>query len=78
MALDLAEFMKQRGLSSGVNLVGHSMCVGLFGWSDEARKLIRRGGKAVMAYALNEELRTPLRSLVSVDMSPAVGKISPE
>jgi len=37
-----------------------------------------RGGKAVMAYALNQELRTPLRSLVSVDMSPAVGKISPE
>lgn len=37
-----------------------------------------RGGKAVMAYALNQELRTPLRSLVIVDMSPAVGKISPE
>lgn len=31
-----------------------------------------------MAYALNQDLRTPLRSLVSVDMSPAVGKISPE
>jgi hypothetical protein len=25
MALDLANFMKQRGLESGVNLVGHSM-----------------------------------------------------
>lgn len=37
-----------------------------------------RGGKAVMAYALNTELNSPLRSLVSVDMSPAVGKISPE
>jgi hypothetical protein len=39
---------------------------------------IRRGGKAVMALALNEELNKPLRSLISVDMSPAKGKISPE
>lgn len=31
-----------------------------------------------MVYALNHELNTPLRSLVSVDMSPAVGRISPE
>jgi hypothetical protein len=31
MALDLAEFMKQRGLSSGVNLVGHSMYAFSFG-----------------------------------------------
>jgi hypothetical protein len=31
-----------------------------------------------MAYALNKDLNGPLRTLVSVDMSPAVGKISPE
>ena len=37
-----------------------------------------RGGKVVMAYALNAELNAPLRSLINVDMSPAVGKISPE
>jgi hypothetical protein len=37
-----------------------------------------RGGKSVMAFALNEELNGPLRSLVSVDMSPAKGRISPE
>ncbi|WVQ79075.1 hypothetical protein IAT38_001169 [Cryptococcus sp. DSM 104549] len=36
------------------------------------------GGKAVMAFALDEEARGPLRSLISVDMSPARGKISPE
>ncbi|WVF66897.1 hypothetical protein IAT40_001640 [Kwoniella sp. CBS 6097] len=36
------------------------------------------GGKAVMAFALNESLNKPLRSLISVDMSPAIGKISPE
>ncbi|OCF58129.1 mitochondrial protein [Kwoniella mangroviensis CBS 10435] len=36
------------------------------------------GGKAVMAFALNEKLNKPLRSLISVDMSPAVGKISTE
>ncbi|WWC87671.1 uncharacterized protein L201_002562 [Kwoniella dendrophila CBS 6074] len=36
------------------------------------------GGKAVMAFALNEKLNSPLRSLISVDMSPAIGKISPE
>lgn len=37
-----------------------------------------RGGKAVMALALNSELNKPLRSLISVDMSPAKGKISSE
>ncbi|OCF34688.1 mitochondrial protein [Kwoniella heveanensis CBS 569] len=36
------------------------------------------GGKAVMAFALNHSLNKPLRSLISVDMSPAIGKISPE
>ncbi|WVW79933.1 hypothetical protein I302_101904 [Kwoniella bestiolae CBS 10118] len=36
------------------------------------------GGKAVMAFALNEKLNKPLRSLISVDMSPAIGKISAE
>ncbi|KAK4684561.1 hypothetical protein P7C73_g5611, partial [Tremellales sp. Uapishka_1] len=36
------------------------------------------GGKSVMALALNENLNGPLRSLISVDMSPARGKISPE
>lgn len=40
--------------------------------------MVIRGGKAVMAYALNSDLNKPLRSLVSVDMSPAVGRISPE
>lgn len=40
--------------------------------------LIARGGKAVMAYALNPELNKPLRTLTVVDMSPAQGKISPE
>ncbi|GFZ42772.1 hypothetical protein JCM24511_00490 [Saitozyma sp. JCM 24511] len=36
------------------------------------------GGKAVMAFALNEEYNKSLRTLISVDMSPAKGKISPE
>ncbi|KAL7419664.1 hypothetical protein Q5752_005578 [Cryptotrichosporon argae] len=36
------------------------------------------GGKAVMAYALDAELNGPLRTLTSVDMSPARGKMSPE
>lgn len=31
-----------------------------------------------MATALHPHLNTPLRSLISVDMSPAKGKISPE
>ena len=31
-----------------------------------------------MALALNQELNKPLRSLISVDMSPAKGKISQE
>ena len=44
----------------------------------EYRLTTDRGGKAVMAYALNPELNKPLRTLISVDMSPAVGKISPE
>lgn len=35
------------------------------------------GGKAVMAYALNKDLNKPLRTLVSVDMAPAVGQVSP-
>ncbi|WVR04003.1 hypothetical protein IAU60_001002 [Kwoniella sp. DSM 27419] len=61
MAEDLAHFFAKHNLTSGVNLMGHSM-----------------GGKSVMAFALNETLNKPLRSLISVDMSPAVGKISPE
>ncbi|WWD15607.1 hypothetical protein CI109_100029 [Kwoniella shandongensis] len=61
MAEDIAHFLDQQGLKSGVNLLGHSM-----------------GGKAVMAFALNEKLNKPLRSLISVDMTPAVGKMSPE
>jgi hypothetical protein len=31
-----------------------------------------------MAFALNEEYNKSLRTLISVDMSPAKGKISPE
>jgi hypothetical protein len=31
-----------------------------------------------MAFALNEEINRPLRSLTSVDMSPAIGTISQE
>jgi hypothetical protein len=31
-----------------------------------------------MAFALNNDFNGELRTLVSVDMSPAVGKISPE
>lgn len=31
-----------------------------------------------MAYALNKDLNAPLRSLISVDMTPAIGKVSPE
>ncbi|KAK8870101.1 hypothetical protein IAR55_000671 [Kwoniella newhampshirensis] len=61
MAQDIAHFLSQQGLSSGVNLLGHSM-----------------GGKAVMALALNAEINKPLRSLISVDMTPAIGKMSPE
>lgn len=37
-----------------------------------------RGGKAVMAFALNPDFNQNLRSLISVDMSPAIGRISPE
>ncbi|ORY25806.1 Alpha/Beta hydrolase protein [Naematelia encephala] len=61
MALDISNFLQKHCLTSGVNLMGHSM-----------------GGKAVMALALNKELNSPLRSLISVDMSPARGKISQE
>ncbi|CAD6564921.1 MAG: hypothetical protein TREMPRED_000399 [Tremellales sp. Tagirdzhanova-0007] len=61
MAGDLACFFRSQKLSSGINLLGHSM-----------------GGKVVMAFALDEDMRSPLRSLISVDMSPAVGKISRE
>lgn len=45
-----------------------------------SRILIRRlrGGKAVMAFALHSGFNQHLRSLISVDMSPAVGRISPE
>ena len=31
-----------------------------------------------MAFALNSDLNKPLRSLISVDMTPAIGKMSPE
>ncbi|KAL0253786.1 hypothetical protein I308_101162 [Cryptococcus tetragattii IND107] len=61
MAADIHQFFVSHKLTSGVNLLGHSM-----------------GGKAVMALALNSDLNRPLRSLISVDMSPARGKISPE
>ncbi|AFR92707.1 mitochondrial protein [Cryptococcus neoformans C23] len=61
MAADIHQFFISHKLTSGVNLLGHSM-----------------GGKAVMALALNGDLNGPLRSLISVDMSPAKGKISPE
>lgn len=37
-----------------------------------------RGGKAVMAFALNKDINAPLRTLISVDMAPAAGKVSPE
>lgn len=36
-----------------------------------------RGGKAVMAYALNKELNGNLRNLISIDMTPAIGKVAP-
>ncbi|WVQ73730.1 hypothetical protein IAR50_003310 [Cryptococcus sp. DSM 104548] len=61
MAADIHHFFQARKLTSGVNLLGHSM-----------------GGKAVMAVALNKELNGALRTLISVDMSPAKGKITPE
>lgn len=61
MAADIHHFLVSHKLTSGVNLLGHSM-----------------GGKAAMALALNSDLNSPLRSLISVDMSPAKGKISPE
>ncbi|WRT65498.1 uncharacterized protein IL334_002441 [Kwoniella shivajii] len=61
MAEDISYFLKKHNLTSGVNLMGHSM-----------------GGKSVMAFALNDKLNKPLRSLISVDMSPAIGKISAE
>lgn len=82
MATDIGHFLEQRGLTSGVNLLGHSMCVviPLTGFHFPSWKVLMRtrGGKAVMAFALNENLNGPLRSLISVDMSPAVGKMSPE
>ncbi|TYJ57736.1 hypothetical protein B9479_001590 [Cryptococcus floricola] len=61
MAADIYHFFQARNLTSGVNLLGHSM-----------------GGKAVMALALDNKLNGALRTLISVDMSPAKGKISPE
>ncbi len=36
------------------------------------------GGKVVMALALNKEMNGPLRTLISADMAPGRGKISPE
>jgi pimeloyl-ACP methyl ester carboxylesterase len=61
MANDIAHFIENQGLSG--------TGINLMGHS--------MGGKAVMAYALNDELNKPLRTLVSVDMSPAKGKVSP-
>ncbi|KAJ9116082.1 hypothetical protein QFC20_000755 [Naganishia adeliensis] len=36
------------------------------------------GGKAVMAFALNDAFNGCLRTLISADMAPSIGKISPE
>lgn len=47
-------------------------------YGQEADVGSHRGGKVVMAFALNEDFNSPLRSLMSVDMSPAIGKISPQ
>lgn len=37
-----------------------------------------RGGKVVMTTALHSDLNDRLKSLIVVDMAPAIGKISPE
>lgn len=64
MASDISAFFSEH------NLGQDSSSVHLMGHS--------MGGKAVMATALHPELHKPLKSLISVDMSPAIGKISPE
>jgi pimeloyl-ACP methyl ester carboxylesterase len=66
MASDISAFFSEHNLSSSSS----SPSIHLMGHS--------MGGKAVMTTALHPSLNTPLKSLISVDMSPAVGKISPE
>ncbi|KZT59160.1 alpha/beta-hydrolase [Calocera cornea HHB12733] len=65
MGEDILQFMLQHKIKKDVTLMGHSM-----------------GGKVVMALALNPQLeaRLPgaLARLISVDMSPAAGKLSDE
>lgn len=83
MATDIDALMRKLDLK-GVNLLGHSMYVQFSApssWQTRSNvgvELTSRGGKAVMAFALNSDFNQQLRTLVSVDMSPAVGKISPE
>ncbi|KAL7417128.1 Alpha/Beta hydrolase protein [Mrakia frigida] len=62
MASDVSHFFKTHDLTSKQ--------VHLMGHS--------MGGKVVMATALHPLLNGPIKSLISVDMAPAVGKISPE
>lgn len=62
MAADIAQFLRKNGLD-------HSG-LNLLGHS--------MGGKAAMAFALDDKLNKPLRTLVSVDMSPSKGTVSPE
>lgn len=45
------------------------------------RRVLRsvgRGGKVVMTVALHSALNAPVKSLISVDMAPSEGRISPE
>lgn len=76
--------MSEHGLAKGVNLIGHSMQVSLHSVATTfAQTLIDplavyRGGKAVMAFALNDAFNGCLNTLISADMAPSIGKISPE
>ncbi|KAJ9099782.1 hypothetical protein QFC21_003780 [Naganishia friedmannii] len=64
MAADIARFMRDHGLAQEGGKVN------LMGHS--------MGGKAVMAFALNSAYNGCLHTLISADMAPSIGKISPE
>ena len=89
MAADVGLFLREHKLSK-VHLMGHSMSVSsqslafvLTGESAQTLHqnqltLSHRGGKVVMTVALHEELNKTVSSLISVDMAPSEGRISPE
>ena len=74
-AKDVSRFFETEKLSEVV-LMGHSMYAQCTWRSARAEKSDCRGGKVAMSQALLEP--DSLARLISVDMSPAKGKISPD